>query len=201
MSLELAFELLPKSPPNRSREEVEELHVNAAEFFPPSRPGHARGNGDQREERPPSPAETLAENALVLQGDLQTALIALEKIFPAIRPPRNLQRAQSGLSEFHQFLNEALIRFRTEVAEPNGLGILSAMARDRGEAWLNWMTLIHTIINTLREKMLETWQALCQCWEELAEKLSDGAVSVQATNIGQQITMHEDQLELTTKAT
>jgi len=199
MSLELAFELLR----NRLRsltEEVEELHVNAAEFFPPSRRA-ARGNGDQRKERPPSPAESLAENALVLQGDLQTALIALEKIFPAIRPPRNLQRAQSGLSEFHQFLNEALIRFRTEVAEPNKLKNLSAMARDRGKAWLNWMTLVHTIINTLREKMLETWQALCQCWEELAEKLSDGAVSVQATNIGQQITMHEDQLELTTKAT
>ena len=75
------------------------------------------------------------------------------------------------------------------------------MARDRGKAWMNWMTLVHTIINTLREKMLETWQALCQCWEELAEKLSDGAVSVQATNIGQQITMHEDQLELTANAT
>jgi len=42
---------------------------------------------------------------------------------------------------------------------------------------------------------------LADCWSELAERLARNSVSVQATNIGQQITVRDDQLELTGKAT
>jgi hypothetical protein len=42
--------------------------------------------------------------------------------------------------------------------------------------------------------------ALLGCWDELSEQLARSSVSVQATNIGQQITMREDQLELAGKA-
>ena len=57
--------------------------------------------------------------------------------------------------------------------------------------WPEWLGQIKSIIYTIRDKFLEVWRALCQCWEELADKLSSGAVSVQTTNIGQQITAPE----------
>ena len=68
MSLELAFELLSKRLESL-RDEVEELRFNAADFFPPA---HLSGktNGDQRKQRPPSPVETLGENAEAVKGDL-----------------------------------------------------------------------------------------------------------------------------------
>ena len=42
--------------------------------------------------------------------------------------------------------------------------------------------------------------AMVECWSELTERLARNSVSVQATNIGQQITVRDDQLEIAGKA-
>ena len=42
--------------------------------------------------------------------------------------------------------------------------------------------------------------AMVECWSELTERLARNSVSVQATNIGQQITVRDDQFEMAGKA-
>lgn len=189
MSLELAFERLH----NRLKsliDEVEELRFNANDFFPPGHPDQ-KTNGDEHEQRPPEPVETLGERAIALKGDLHEAFGALDKCAAAIRPPRDLQQAQAALIDVNRYLDDAVDRFRNEVTEPTSLQVLTQMAGDIGGEWPQWLAQINSIISTIRDKFLETWRALCQCWEELADKLSSAAVSVRTTNIGQQITAPE----------
>ena len=189
MSLELAFELLSKRLESLS-DEVEELRFNAADFFPPAHPG-GKTNGDEHKQRPPSPVETLGENAEAVKGDLHEGLATFGKALAAIRPPRNLQQTQAGLIDVSRYLNDAVDRFRKDIMEPMTVQVLSQMATELGGEWPEWLGQIKSIIYTIRDKFLEVWRALCQCWEELADKLSSGAVSVQTTNIGQQITAPE----------
>ena len=189
MSLELAFELLSKRLESL-RDEVEELGFNATDFFPPTRPGE-KANGYEKNQRPPSPVETLGENAIAVKGDLHEAIAAFKDAIAAARPPRDLQRAQAGLIDVSRYMNDAVDRFRKDIIEPTTLDVLSQMASELDGEWPEWLRQIKSIIYTIRDKFLEVWRALCQCWEELADKLSSGAVSVRTTNIGQQITAPE----------
>jgi hypothetical protein len=196
MSLEVAFELLRNRLVSLSGE-VEELRINATDFFP-SVPSDGQPNGEDQSHRAPSPVESLGENALALSGDLREASTALEKGLTAIRAPRNLQQAQASLIDVNCYLNDAAGRCRNDINASMTLQVLSQVAKELGGGWPEWLTLVHTIIRTISDKFLETWQALCQCWEELADKLSSSSVSVQTTNIGQQIaapTMRETVLE------
>src|SRR5262249_41452783 len=185
MSLELAFERLHLRLKSLS-DEVEELRFNAVDFFPPGQPDESVPDGLQ-EQRPPSPVETLGESAAALKGDLYEAFVALEKGRAAIQPPRDLHRAQAGLIDVNRYLEDAVDRFQNEVTGPASRQVLVQMTDDLGGEWPQWLAQINSIIATIRDKSLETWRALCQCWEELADKLSSGAVSVRTTNIGQQI--------------
>jgi hypothetical protein len=198
MSLELAFELLSKRLESLC-DEVEELRFNAADFFPPTHPS-GKMNGDVHKHRPPSPVETLGENAEAVKGDLHEALAAFGKALGATRPPRDLQQAQAGLIDVSRYLNDAVDRFRKDIIQPKTLQLLSQMASELSGEWPEWLRQIKSVIYTIRDKFLEVWRALCQCWEELADKMSGGAVSVQNTNIGQQITLREEQFDLRRKA-
>jgi len=189
MSLELACELLSKRLESLC-DEVEELRFNAADFFPPTHP-NANNNSDGHKQRAPSPVETLGENAEAVKGDLHEALAAFAKALAAIRPPRDLQHAQAALIDVSRYLNDAVDRFRKDIMQPTTLQLLSEMASELSGEWPEWLQQIKSITYTTRDKFLEVWRALCQCWEELADKLSSSAVSVQTTNIGQQITAPE----------
>jgi hypothetical protein len=189
MSLELAFQLLSKRLESLS-DEVEELRFNAADFFPPTDPS-AKNNSDEHKQRPPSPVESLGENAEAVKGDLHEALAAFGKALTAIRPPRDLQQAQAALIDVSRYLNDAVDRFRKDIMQPMTLQLLSQMASELSGEWPEWLRQIKSITYTIRDKFLEVWRALCQCWEELSDKLNSNAVSVQTTNIGQQITAPE----------
>ena len=108
-----------------------------------------------------------------------------------MRPPRDLQHAQAALIDVSRYLNDAVDRFRKDIMQPTTLQLLSEMASELSGEWPEWLQQIKSITYTTRDKFLEVWRALCQCWEELADKLSSSAVSVQTTNIGQQITAPE----------
>jgi hypothetical protein len=141
MSLDLAFERLNKRLKSLS-DEVEELRFNAVDFFPPGHPGQ-RINGDEQEQRPPSPVETLGESAIALKGDLHEAFVALEKGLAAIRPPRDLHQAQAGLIDLNRYLEDAVDRFQNEVTGPASRQVLAQMAGDLGGEWPQWLAQIN----------------------------------------------------------
>ena len=127
-----------------------------------------------------------------LKATLHEAFVALEKGSGTRSGRRaDLHQAQAALIDVNRYLEDAVDRFRNEVTGPASRQVLAQMAGDLGGEWPQWLAQINSIIATIRDKSLETWRALCQCWEELADKLSSSAVSVQTTNIGQQITAPE----------
>jgi hypothetical protein len=188
MSIETAFEHLQRRL-GELKEEFGELRVNAEEFFPVGRTGR-RKNGHSTQEAPP-PVTTLADQAADLEGEIEEALQAARKAAKAVRQPRNLVEAQLATVSVHRALNKTLRQFLDGVAAYGPLNQLHQMGRELGNGWPKWTELIATLISTCREHLLETAQALGECWQELAEKLAANSVSLQTTNIGQQISARE----------
>ena len=62
------------------------------------------------------------------------------------------------------------------------------MGHRQGGKWPQWISLLKTVIEGCCEPLHGSVHAVAVCWEELTEKQSAKAISVQATNIGQQIT-------------
>lgn len=70
-----------------------------------------------------------------------------------------------------------------------------------GDQWLNWSGVVRGSIRLGAAPLTASAEALKDCWHELAVRLARQSVSVQATNIGQQITVRDEQLDLVTRAT
>lgn len=184
MSIEKAFEHLQRRLGDL-KEEVGELRVNAEEFYPVGR-RERRKNGHSAQETP-SPVTTLAEKAAALEGEVEEGLQAARKAAKAVRQPRNLLEAQLSTITVHRALSKTFRQFLHGVAAYEALDQLHQMGRELGNDWPKWTELIASIIDTCREHLLGTAQALGECWQELAEKLASNSVSLQTTNIGQQI--------------
>jgi hypothetical protein len=188
MAIETAFETLQRRL-ETLKEELGELRVNAEDFFPPGR-AHQGKNGHKTGQAPP-PVVELADRAADLEGEIEEALQAARKATRAVRHPRNLIEAQRAMTRIHQSLNHVLRRQFVEVAAYEPLQTLVQMARELGESWPKWTELIKSVINGCRDRLLESLEALAECWQELAEKLAANSVLIQSTNIGQQIAAPE----------
>jgi len=66
---------------------------------------------------------------------------------------------------------------------------LTSLGRDRGGEWLIWTRNVKTALEACREPLYEVNQAIFACWLELTDRLAAATISVQATSIGQQITL------------
>jgi hypothetical protein len=97
-----------------------------------------------------------------------------------------------ALREVHTLLNRFTALFAGELANHNRVALLIEMGRERGREWREWAQVVKTAIESCAAPMQATASALLECWSELTERVAGHSVSVQATNIGQQITTHED---------
>jgi hypothetical protein len=189
VAIETAFEELQRALEDL-KGEMEELRVNAADFYPETRGGR-RKNGHKTEEAPPPPVVSLADQATDLEGELEEGLQASRKACQAVRHPRNLAEAQIALDAVQRTLNRILRQLLMEVASYDTLQTLFQMGRQRGQGWPAWSAVIKSVIDICQERTLAAFEALAECWQELADKLATNSISVQATNIGQQITAPE----------
>jgi hypothetical protein len=189
VAIETAFEALQRALEDL-KGELEELRVNAADFYPEPR-GRHRKNGGKFEEAPPPPVVSLADQATDLEGHLEEGVQASRKAGQAVRHPRNLAEAQLALNVVQRSLNRVLRQLLMEVASYDRLQTLFQMGRQRGQGWPAWVAVIKSVIDDCQQRIVGAFEALAECWQELAEKLAAGSISVQATNIGQQITAHE----------
>jgi len=188
MAIEMAFESL-QGHLEKLKDELGELRVNAEDFYPPGSGRHRR-NGHSTAEAPP-PVVALADKAADLEGEIEEALQAAKKATRAVRHPRNLVEAQIAMTSIQRSLNRVLRQHLAEVAAYDFMQTLMQMGRELGDAWPKWTQLIKSVINDCRDLLVAAFQALAECWQELADKLATNSVSVQATAIGQQITVRE----------
>lgn len=117
------------------------------------------------------------------------------------QPNGALEKVRSAFRDIHELLNRFTIRYAGELATHDHIAQLLEMGGERGREWREWSRVVKTAIERCATPMHAVAGATLACWSELAERLARNSVSVQATNIGQQITMREDQFELADKAT
>jgi hypothetical protein len=100
----------------------------------------------------------------------------------------------------HGLLNRVTATYVGELAAHDRIAQLLAMGGERGREWRVWSREVKTGIDRCGAPLHQASGAILECWSELAERMTRTSVSVQATNIGQQITVRDEQLELAAKA-
>jgi len=186
MSLETAFESLCRSLADL-QESVSALQVTIIEDKP------VRGATvlvDQLENLVTDMSGTLEEADARASEALQTA---------KSNGPLNL--IQSALRDVHRSINRFSATYTSEVATHDQLAQLLEMGLERGREWHEWSQVVKKAIERCVVPMKTAADALVECWSELVGRLAQNSVSVQATNIGQQIRLRDNQLELAGKAT
>ena len=83
------------------------------------------------------------------------------------------------------------VAFAQALAEAGANVVLGA--RRKG-VWLIWSQNVKRDLDTCRYEIDLTRKALTACWQELAEHAGTTNISVQATNVGQQITTRRSEL-------
>ena|SRR5579863_7509687 len=110
------------------------------------------------------------------------------------RSRRALTRCQASFDEMEHTFSGELLSY-DKMREIAGLG-----ARRRG-IWLIWSQNVKRDLDVCRYELDLTRKALTACWQELAEHAGTTNISVQATNVGQQITASRSEVgELETES-
>ena len=186
MSLEATLESFRRQLA-RLQEAVSALHVTVSEDKP------ARG------------AVVLVDQLDTLLTDLssaqeEAAARAMQALH-GIQPNGPLENVRAALPDIHELLNRFTAQYAGELATHDRIAQLLEMGGERGREWQAWSQEVKTGIERCALHLKAAAGAMLECWSELAERLARNSVSVQATNIGQQITVREDQQEVAGRAT
>jgi len=101
----------------------------------------------------------------------------------------SLGQAGQSLSRCQERYNAMVELFDSRMASYGRLQRLCRFGREKGGAWRDWAAQVRKGLDRCRRPMDDLNRALFNCWQEVADRLGGNAVSVQATNIGQQITV------------
>jgi hypothetical protein len=182
MSLEAAFESFRRTL-TCLRESVSALQVTITEDKP------ARGAAML--------VDQLDNLVTDMSGMLDEADDRAAEALQTSKPNGSLEQTQSALRDLHGLINRFTVLHIGELASHDQIAQLLEMGQERGREWREWSQVVKTAIERCTRPMKAAADALVECWSEFAGRLARYSVSVQATNIGQQITLREDQLELT----
>jgi hypothetical protein len=150
--------------------------------------------GDKPPRRGAILADELDNTVLDMLGraeDARTAARAAEK---AVGSPLDLDRARRALAKCQENFHRVEQQFANELVSYEKLKNLASLGNERGGEWKAWAGGMKDAIEQGRQPLEETSKALAACWQELAERLGMTNVSVNATNIGQQITSSGSEL-------
>ena len=124
-------------------------------------------------------------------GWLEEALIASREGQQAVGHPLDLDRARRALTTCQERFNWISQRFFSDLVSYQRIEELTGLGRERRGEWLAWGSSVREGLDRCQQPLYDVNQALFRCWQEIAERVGMTSVSVQATNIGQQITVPE----------
>jgi hypothetical protein len=137
----------------------------------------------------------LGDSVLAIRGTIEDARAAAAQAVQAVTHPMDTERARRALAacqeQFHRFAGQ----FFSDLTSYDSIEDLMSVSRERGHHWERWVSVVRQSLDQCRVLADEVRDALFLCWQELAEKLGTGSVSVQNTTIGQQITLPEHEPE------
>jgi hypothetical protein len=136
-------------------------------------------------------ASRLSDDLLAVRGLLEEALSAADDACRAIAYPLDGDRTRRALTACQQHFHRFAHSFSFELARYDRMDDLSTVGRERGQEWLHWVSVVKQALEQSCELVEEVRSAVFVCWQELAERIANAAVSIQNTSIGQQISIAE----------
>jgi hypothetical protein len=124
-------------------------------------------------------------------GWLEESLEAAVEAQHAVGRPVDMDRARCALANCQEQYHRVEQRFAADLISYEKLKDLTGFGRSRRGEWIGWVKSVRTGLEECRQPMDEVSKALLACWQEIAERAGMSSVSVQATNIGQQIAAPE----------
>ena len=124
-------------------------------------------------------------------GWLEESLQAAVQAQRAVEHPSDVDRARRALANCQEQFHRVEQRFVSDLISYEKLKDLASFGRGRRGEWIGWVKTVRLGLEQCRQPMDEVSKALLACWQEIAERAGMTSVSVQATNIGQQITAPE----------
>lgn len=97
--------------------------------------------------------------------------------------------ARQALVVCQDLHNRQMHRVLTDLVSYDKVAQLLQFGRERGGEWQSWARGIKLEFETCQQHLYLTNQVMFRCWVELAEWIGMTSISVQATSVGQQITV------------
>lgn len=135
----------------------------------------------------------LGDAADDLLGWLEGALVAAGEAQQAVIYPTDLDRTRRALTACQERFQHLNRRFASELGAYERLTELSRLGRLRGGEWRGWVASVKAALDDCQPLLFKVEDAFLSCWQELAERLGMNSISVQATNIGQQLMFPENE--------
>jgi hypothetical protein len=143
-------------------------------------------------DKPPDDGSALADGVetvvLDIMGILHEARKAALNGRKAVGHPVDLDLARRALTICQERFHRIEQQFASDLVSYEKLKQLARLGSQR-RAWLPWTSALKQGIEQCQPPLQQTSAALASCWQELAERLGMMSISMQATNVGQQITM------------
>ena len=143
------------------------------------------------EDRPPQDDVLLVDRLGNLVEDLrgwtEEAYASGLKARGAVAHPPDLHGAREALGAANERFILLEYRFHGEAVVHNTIDELLDLGRRRGREWLGWSTSVVQALDACRAPLRALDEAFVETWQELCERLGTRTVSLQTTNIGQQI--------------
>jgi hypothetical protein len=144
--------------------------------------------GDQPPNRGAALVDGMENTILDMLGTMHAARTDAKAAERAVTMPLDLERARHALAKCQESVRQAEQQYANELVSYEKLKQLVVLANERGGEWKPWAGSMKSAVQECRMPLEEVGKALVACWNELAERLGMTNVSVNATNIGQQIT-------------
>jgi hypothetical protein len=128
-----------------------------------------------------------------LIGEVNTAL---SDVRAAISEGANLGQTAQALARSQERFIRVNEQYSDRMASHTSLRRLRRFGRERKSGWQEWTVQVIKALDRCREPLHDLSRSLLRCLQEVTERVGLASVSVQATNIGQQITVAKDQVEL-----
>lgn len=101
----------------------------------------------------------------------------------------DVNRARQSLVFCQDQFNRVAARFAFDLVSYERVAELMRLGRERRGEWRVWAGSVKESLDGCQQHLYDTTHALFRCWQEIAERVGMTSVSVQATNIGQQVTV------------
>jgi hypothetical protein len=138
--------------------------------------------------------DQLEDTVLDVMGSLDECIEAARVAQNAVRHPADLGQACLVLTTCQDRFHRIEQQFATDLVSYERLKDLVSLGTRPGE-WHSWAGSVKQGIEQCRQPLDEASKALAACWQEIAERVGTTSVSVQATNIGQNIVAEAKELK------